>query len=50
MTMTNALQTEDQLLPITTASRRVFEIAVANGLVVWPKPANEKSEKALVSS
>ncbi|WP_428522930.1 hypothetical protein [Roseibium sp.] len=50
MTLTNALQTEDQLVPINTSSRRVFEIAVANGLLVWPKPANEKSEKALVSS
>ncbi len=50
MTVTDALQAEDLLLPINAPSRRVFEIAVANGLVVWPKPVNEKSEKALVSS
>ncbi|MBO9421039.1 MULTISPECIES: hypothetical protein [Stappiaceae] len=50
MTLTDALQADDLLLPINAPSRRVFEIAVANGFVVWPKPANEKSEKALASS
>jgi hypothetical protein len=50
MTLTDALQAEDLLLPINAPSRRVSEIAIANGLLVWPKPANEKTEKALVSS
>ena len=48
MTLTDALQAEDLVLPINEPSRRVFEIATANGLVVWPKPADGQAEKALV--
>ncbi|WP_168206300.1 hypothetical protein [Labrenzia sp. PHM005] len=44
--MSSIIQIDDLILQAGTSYPRMFEIAIANGLVVWPKPNQNRPEKA----
>jgi hypothetical protein len=44
--MNGVVQIDDLILLAGSSHRRMCEIAIANGLVIWPKPDQDKPEKA----